>query len=508
MIMYSVLFAFIAAIISGVISREYPPDEFYYGTFPEGFKWAAATASYQIEGGWDADGKGEGIWDRFTHQDPSPIVDGSTGDVACDSYHNWKEDVQLLHKMNVTAYRFSISWPRVLPDGENVNQAGIDYYNNLIDELVKYNIQPMVTLYHWDLPQHLQEIGGWDTPDIIEYYAKYSKVCFKNFGDRVKLWITLNEPWCSTVLGHGTGDMAPGAKDPGFLVYRVAHNLIQSHAAAWHVYDQGYRKEQQGKIGVTLNCDFKYPKDPESEADKAAVERAIQFFLGWFAHPIYHADGDYPPVMREYVDRKSKEQGLDESRLPTFTDEQREWVKGTSDFFGLNHYTTQIVESVETGGDPNYFNDKDAVETQDPEWEASGSSWLKMVPWGIRGILNWIQNEYGGKHDIYVTENGWSDNDGNLDDERRAYFYTHYINNALKAIDLDGVNLKGYTAWSLMDNMEWARGYTEKFGMHAVDMEDPARKRTAKLSAATFSQIIKENGFPETSKKNLDNNNL
>ena len=477
----------------------YPDDEFYYGTFPDGFIFSTATAAYQIEGGWNEGGKGENIWDTFTHKDPSPIENGDTGDVACDSYHLFKEDVKLLVDVGVKAYRFSIAWARILPDGDhnNINMEGVDYYNALINELLSNNIIPMVTLYHWDLPQSLENIGGWENSELVDYFANYARVLFSLFGDRVKFWITLNEPWCQSVLGHGTGVNAPGKTGIGSTVYKVSHNLIKAHAAAWHAYNNEFRPTQNGKCGITLNSDFNYPKNELDPADVAASERAIQFFLGWFAHPIYHADGDYPPIMRELIDRKSQEQGLAESRLPTFTKDEINYIKGSSDFFGLNTYTTHLVENHPNHGNPNYFDDADAASSFDPDWEASGSSWLKMVPWGIRGLLNWIKNEYGDHWDIYITENGWSDRHGDIEDDRRVYHYRHYINNVLKAVNLDKVNVKAYTAWSVMDNFEWAKGYVEKFGMHAVNMSDPNRKRTPKASSRAYAQIIKDHGFPQ-----------
>ena len=339
------------------LCTSYPDDEFYYGTFPEDFIFSTATAAYQIEGGWNEGGKGENIWDTFTHQTPSPIENGDTGDEACDSYHLFQEDVKLLVSLGVKAYRFSISWARVLPDGHhnNINMEGVDYYNALISELINNNIIPMITLYHWDLPQDLQNIGGWENPEIVDYFANYARVLFSLFGDRVKFWITLNEPVCTSVLGHGIGIHAPGKKDIGFTVYKVSYNLLKSHAAAFHVYNDEFKPKQNGKCGITLSSHFNYPKKENDSADIAAADRAAQFSLGWFAHPIFHPDGDYPSVMREYVDRKSKEQGLNQSRLPYFTEDEVNYIKGTSDFFGLNSYSTHLINYFGGEWSPNYF---------------------------------------------------------------------------------------------------------------------------------------------------------
>ncbi|XP_052799795.1 lactase/phlorizin hydrolase-like [Mya arenaria] len=480
---------------------QYPPefvndvirekDTFLDEKFPVGFSWGVATAAYQIEGGWNEDGKGPSIWDNFAHD--NRLAYGDTGDVACDSYHKYKEDVQMVKRLGVSHYRFSIAWSRLLPDGTatSLNPAGLAYYNNLINELVANGITPMVTLYHWDLPQALQNFGGFENDTIVNYFNDYAKICFENFGDRVPLWITFNEAFVVSWLGYGIGVFAPGVSKPGDGVYRVAHNIIRSHVKAYHTYDDHFRHRYHGKVGITLDCDWKEPITTDA-MDRYAAERALQFKLGWFANPIY-GNGDYPAVMRYTVDRKSRKEGRNESRLPRFTEEEIKMNKGSYDFFGLNHYTSQYVRHNRDNRENHYEGDQDLYTKVDDCWPGSRSDWLKVNPWGLRGLLRWVQDQYGNPP-LYVTENGISD-DGTLEDQNRADFYRSYTNEMLKAIKLDGCDVKGYMAWSLMDNLEWTSGYTQKFGIFQVDFNSPNRTRTPKRSAAFYSELARNNGY-------------
>ena len=262
-------------------------EDILYGQFPGDFKWGAATSAYQIEGGWNVDGKGLSIWDTFTAIE-GKVKDGSDGKIACDSYHKYKDDVQLVKAMNLTAYRFSISWARILPNGTGrVNPKGIEYYHNLIDELIKHNIEPMPTLYHWDLPQALEDQGGWRNKESAVWFKEYAKVCFQAFGSKVNKWLTLNEPWVVALEGHETGTYAPGLKSKGTLVYEVGHNLIRAHAKAYRVY---HELGLNGKVGITLNVNWPEPKNSSDPNDIEASHTRAQFDLGWFAHPILNVD--------------------------------------------------------------------------------------------------------------------------------------------------------------------------------------------------------------------------
>jgi lactase-phlorizin hydrolase len=475
-------------------------DAFYQGLFPVGFAWGTATASYQIEGAWDEDGKGVNIWDTFCHE-KGHVDGGDTGDVACDSYHKYEEDIKLIKALGTSHYRFSVSWSRVLPNGTTtiINEKGIDYYNNVIDALLKAGIKPFVTLYHWDLPQPLQDIGGWTNPKLVEYFDDFARLCFARFGDRVKFWITFNEPLCTTFLGHGNGEHAPGIKDPLGSTFAVAHTIIRAHARAWHSYDRDFRSKQAGKVGITMVTQWAEPKDPNNPDDVEAAERVMQFKMGWFTNPIF-GNGDYPAILKAQLAQKAKTFGLPASPLPVFTEEEKRYNRGTYDFFGFNHYTTRLASRpAEPQAPDSEAALMDVLEEVDPSWKCAASKWLYSVPWGIRRTLCWVKDHYGNPP-VYITENGFSDSTGTLDDQDRIDYYRQYINEVLKAISLDGCDVRGYMAWSLMDNFEWARGYSEHFGLHQVDFSNPLRPRTPKASAKYYAEVVHANGFPSGTK--------
>ncbi|CAG0894932.1 unnamed protein product [Darwinula stevensoni] len=444
--------------------------------------------------------------------------DCDTGDVACDSYHKMSEDVMLLVDMEVSRityqftrayilvdrYRFSISWPRILPAGTgDINQAGIDYYNDLIDALIAEGIEPMVTLYHWDLPQALEDRGGWLSPESHDWFVEYARVCFEAFGDRAKLWITFNEPWVVAWMGYGTGGGAPGHSDaPGEKTYQAGRNILLAHAKTYRMYQEEFFASQGGRVGITLNTNYHGPLNPADPEDVAAAARQMEFDLGWFADPVYF--GNYPQTMIDKIGEKSEAQGYPESRLPAFTAEEQEMLAGSSDFFGLNTYTSSYANNLVHDSEcVSYACDSDTQISSDPSWYGTGSDWLKLYPQGMRKLLNYIKDRYGNP-EVIITENGSSDRAGNLDDALRIYQLKHYINNILKGsftpsvpVLLDGCNVTGYTAWSLMDNLEWSSGFSQKFGLHFVDFEDPERPRTPKASSRFFRQLIRDNGFIE-----------
>ncbi|NRA38011.1 MAG: beta-glucosidase [Planctomycetes bacterium] len=459
-------------------------------SFPQGFTWGSATSSYQIEGAFNHGGRGLSIWDVFARTQ-GKTHNGDHGDVACDHYHRYAEDVGLMKDMHLGAYRFSISWSRIQPLGYGeVNTEGIAFYDRLIDELLSQGIQPWVTLFHWDLPLALQlEQDGFLNPHFADYFANYADLCFKHFGDRVKNWITLNEPWCSAFLGHGNGYFAPGriSNDEPYI---AAHNLLRAHGRAVDVYRQKYQGSQQGVIGITNNCDWREPLT-DSQADKDAAQRALEFFLGWFADPVYK--GDYPESMRRLVG----------DRLPQFSSEDKKLLLGSSDFFGLNHYTTMCasdasqtaINDSEVAGNGGMAEDQQVNISDDPSWEKTDMGW-NVIPWGCKKLLQWIDQRYDHPP-IYITENGCAmpgedDKDIAINDTRRLEFFRGYLSACSEAIE-SGVDLKGYFAWSLMDNFEWALGYSMRFGIHHVDYA--TGERTPKSSAKWLGEVAKNNGF-------------
>ncbi|KAM3964801.1 myrosinase 1-like [Aphomia sociella] len=460
-------------------------------SFPEGFIFGAATASYQIEGAWDEDGKTENIWDYDTHKNGSPIWDQSTGDIADDSYHQYKRDVEMMRELGLDFYRFSISWSRILPSSfsDQVNEAGVAYYNNLINEMLKYNIEPMVTLYHWDLPQKLQELGGWTNPSIVDWFAEYARVVFGLYGDRVKKWITINEPHIICYLGYGSDQMAPRLNFTGVAEYMCTKNLLLAHAKAYKIYDDEFRATQGGIIGLTLSAQW---FEAETKEHTDAAEEANQFDWGIYANPVYSETGDYPTVMKKKVAAKSAQQGYPRSRLMEFTPEEVDYVRGTADFFGLNHYSSYLVYRNESVNGqfaiPSFMDDLGVNFYQKDEWLLGESEMIKYAPWGFYKLLTKIR-EYYNNPPIYITENGFASY-GGLKDDDRVMYYRGYLDAVLDAIE-EGSDIRGYTAWSLLDNFEWTRGYTERFGLYEVDYENPKRTRTPRKSAFVYKQILR-----------------
>ena len=453
--------------------------------FPDGFTWGVATSAFQIEGAALSDGKGPSIWDAFCTI-PGRVENGDRPDTAADHYAHYKEDVAIISELGFTAYRFSIAWSRLLPEGKGaVNEAGIRFYSNLIDELLAAGIEPWVTLYHWDLPLALQ-LGhdGWLNPRMADYYLEYADLCFRHFGDRVKNWITFNEPWVTGILGHGQGVFAPG-RVSNSEPYIAGHNQLLAHARVVERYRTKYGR-QGGRIGITNNCDWREPLS-DSQEDRDAAERALQFFLGWFADPIWL--GDYPEVM---VQRLGE-------RLPAFTPEEKALLKGSADFLGLNHYTTMYaaqahgpVMSGSVFGNGGLSEDQDVQLSVSPDWKLTTLKWA-VAPWGCGKLLHWIAARYGNPP-IYITENGATfpeeHRDGKIEDPERTAFFQAYLSECRQAV-AEGVNLRGYFAWCLLDTFEWTWGYNQKFGLVHVDFE--TRKRTPKASAWWFKKAIAAN---------------
>ena len=444
-------------------------------TFPDDFLWGAATASYQIEGAWDADGKGESIWDRFTHT-PGKIQDGSTGDVACDHYHRWQEDIALMKSLNLRAYRFSISWPRILPAGRGqINQAGLDFYSRLVDGLLEADIQPFATLYHWDLPQALQDEGGWPSRNTAEAFVEYADVISRRLGDRVKNWMTLNEPWCISFLSHQIGEHAPGWQD-WTAALRAAHHVLLSHG--WSV--PVLRRNSPGaEVGIVLNFEHVQPAT-SSAADFHAARRQDGYFNRWFLDPVY---GRYYPadMVADYISGGYLPHGLD------FVQEGDRRTMGVqTDFLGVNYYTRDIIRQ----GPDNMPQPVDL-----PDVERTEMGW-EIYPQGLYHLLNRLHFEYQIPK-LYVTENGCSFSDGpdasgRVADQRRLNYLRDHFAAVHRAMQ-NGVPLAGYFVWSLMDNFEWAKGYLQRFGIVYVDYE--TQQRYPKDSALWYKDVIANNGF-------------
>jgi len=580
---------------------------------PSDFKWGAATAAYQVEGAWNEDGRGESVWDHFTHLYPKNVESGdrsnpdsTNGNVACDSYHKFDEDIKMMKIMKATHYRFSISWSRLFPDGQarkvdgkwNVNQKGADYYNMVIDTLLENEITPLATLYHWDLPYALHEkYGGWLDYRSQDDFAKYAEYCFETFGDRVKNWITINEPWVNCVSGYRLGPgKAPyrctgeaprklandttGLDLEGGCSYEIgpsqyskdsevlpanrppqrledvwcSHNILIAHAKAVNVYRKKFQKEQKGLIGITIDGEAQIPWEDENttpeelENNKKYANLAAEFRIGWYSDP--PMVGDYPASVKERM-------GKD---LPEFTAEEKKLLKGSSsDFLGWNTYTAHWAEQLKdengeyiqppTAEEANFENSKkdmwdDNCRGRGEGWTCipptlgsqAGSSWNTKYGPTIRVGLNWFSKRYEGliKNGIIITENGCAqpnykvsrandevtkkyfesigqpqyadtydesmiEDEKNpegviINDEYRIDWYAQYLENLRLAYAEDGVDVRGYMAWSLVDNFEWENGYETRFGMSYIDFyNDPERTRVPKKSLEFLGQWYLEN---------------
>ncbi|KAJ6815482.1 beta-glucosidase 6 [Iris pallida] len=472
------------------------------GSFPKGFVFGTASSSYQFEGAVKVDGRGPTVWDKFAHSF-GRVLDFSNADVAVDQYHLFKDDIQLMADMGMDAYRFSIAWSRIFPNGSGeVNQAGIDHYNELIDALLEKGIEPYVTLYHWDLPQALADkYNGWLDPQIIKDFSNYAEICFKAFGDRVKHWITFNEPHTFAIQGYDVGLQAPGrcsillhlfcsAGNSATEPYIVAHHVLLSHATVADIYRKKYKASQQGSLMISFDVIW-YEPMTNSQDDIEATQRAQDFQLGWFMDPLFF--GDYPSSMRKRVG----------DRLPKFSADESALVKGSLDFVGINHYTTFYAKKNETDIIHILLNDtlsdSGAITLPFKDGKAIGdkaaSIWLYIVPQGMRSLMNYIKQKYNNPP-VYITENGMDDSNNPfipiknaLKDEKRIGYLKGYLGNLSAAIREDGCDVRGYFVWSLLDNWEWAAGYTSRFGLYFVDYRN-GLKRYPKDSVQWLKNLL------------------
>jgi beta-glucosidase len=452
--------------------------------FPDGFLWGAATAAYQIEGAADADGKGQSIWDTFSHT-PGKTYHGDTGDVACDSYHRYADDIALLKRLGVGAYRLSLSWPRIQPSGRGaVNAKGLDYYNRVIDALLEADIQPAVTLYHWDLPQALQDEGGWANRDIADWFAEFAGIAGEAFGDRVPRWITLNEPWVSAHVGYRDGRHAPGIRDVAQAV-AANHHLLLAHGQAVAALRSS---SPASAVGITLNLAVERPVTPEAAAHAAELEARQN---GVYLEPIFR--GRYP----ELLDGNA---AYSPAAVPGLVRDGDFGVIGAPlDFLGVNFYAPHYVGLLNPDGEPRRgetVTGPGTVSFQPEGLPITAMNWL-VEPGSIRELLTRVVAPVTGELPVYITENGsaWHDyvtQDGQVHDQERISYQRGHLA-ALHGAIADGVPLKGYFAWSLLDNFEWAEGYAKRFGLAFVDFE--TQRRILKRSGEFYASVIAANAL-------------
>ncbi|MBJ7280543.1 MAG: beta-glucosidase [Rhodoluna sp.] len=451
-------------------------------SFPEDFNWGSATASYQVEGAFDVGGRSASIWDTFS-KTPGKVVRGDNGDVACDHYNRFLEDVQIMKDLGMQTYRFSIAWPRIIPNGTGeVNQEGIDFYNRLIDALLEAGIQPTATLYHWDLPQVLQDKGGWANRDIVQQFADYATVCAEAFGDRVSNWITINEPWCVTWLGNFWGVHAPGLKDLDTSI-AVAHHTALAHAEATRAL-RAARPEIRS--GITLNM-TNYRVSDESNPELLQLRDYWDSNINrWWIDAQLH--GTYPANLVEFYGEK-----LAKVVLPG----DMEKLKIDSEFLGVNYYSdsflnTPTQEQVEKNEGTFVFPINSDGTSPAPHTDMG---W-PITPEGLGDLLIRIHDSWPEITDIAITENGVAyddepDENGVVNDQRRVDYLLSHLHSVASAIDA-GSPVKSYYYWSLMDNFEWAEGYAKRFGIVHINFE--TLQRTPKLSAKVYSSVIASNG--------------
>ena len=439
--------------------------------FPDGFQWGVATASYQIEGAVQEGGRAPSIWDTFSHT-PGATLNGDTGDVADDHYHRWPEDLEILSDLGVDLYRFSLAWPRLQPDGRGaLNEAGVDFYSRLVDGLLERGVQPWITLYHWDLPQALQDEGGWPARDTAERFAEYASLVHERLSDRVRIWTTLNEPFCSALTGHAEGRHAPGVQDDEAAM-RAVHHLLLGHGLAVRAMRTA---DPEASYGLTLNLT---PTDPASEdpADVAAARRIDAIANRLFLDPV---------LLGRYPD--------DVPPLPV-QDGDLETIAQPLDVLGVNYYFRQLAQNGPNGAGPSPW-----VGARDVKFLSRGLPRTEMG-WeidasGLYDILTRVHRDYPSVP-LYVTENGAAfpdvvSGDGRVEDPDRIAYLDAHFRAAAQAI-ADGVDLRGYFVWTLMDNFEWAYGYTKRFGLVHVDYE--TLERTPKESARWYAEVTRRNG--------------
>ncbi|CAH8391210.1 unnamed protein product [Eruca vesicaria subsp. sativa] len=505
-------------------------EKFSRASFPEGFLWGTATAAFQVEGAVDEGCRGPSMWDTFTKKYPARCENHSA-DVAVDFYHRYKEDIKLMRDLNTDAFRLSIAWPRIFPrkfffneliclwllslqmvksitDGrmsKGISKQGVQFYHDLIDELLKNKITPLVTVFHWDTPQDLEdEYGGFLSGNIVKDFTEYANFTFHEYGDKVKNWITFNEPWVFSRAGYDIGKKAPGRCSPyigdkcedgrsGFEAYQVSHNLLLAHAYSVKAFRE-CKQCAGGKIGIAHSPAWVEPADLHDAG--TSIDRLLDFMLGWHLHPTTY--GDYPQTMKDRIGH----------RLPKFSEAEKKMLKNSADFVGMNYYTSQFAVNVKTENMKEVSWTADSLvhlETKNVDKYEIGSQpaggKLPVYARGMRELLKYIKNNYGDP-EIMITENGYGENLGDnqnnveagTNDYNRKYYLQRHLLSLYEAICEDKVNVTGYYVWSLMDNFEWQDGYKARFGLYYIDFLNNLT-RHQKISGKWYSDFLKP-GFP------------
>jgi len=444
-------------------------------SFPQGFLWGVATSSQQIEGAWNEDGKGESIWDRFCRT-PGRIAGGDTSDVACDFYHRYKEDIHMMKEMGIQSFRFSFSWSRIQPDGTGkLNQRGLDFYRRMVDELLAAGITPLATVYHWDLPQKLQDRGGWCNRQIVDWFADYAAILFTHFGKDIPLWATINEP-NGILAGYEVGAFAPGIRDP-LLKYQVTHNVLLAHGFAVRAFRGIAPRSSQ--IGIVTDIWMRHPvRNIEADILLAKDEDEKNFHI--YLYPIYHKT--YSPHILRCMEA--------EKAVPEIREGDFDLISEPMDYHGINAYSRILVSADPTLGMAEQRK-RNPTAFSDPE------NGIEYYPPVIYDAIQMFRQTYSSTIPLYVTENGvgcasQTLPDGRIDDPIRVRFLEGYLGELQRAIQ-DGADVRGYYHWSVMDNFEWTAGYNMRYGLVNVDFA--TQKRTWKSSAYRYQEIMRNNSL-------------
>ncbi|XP_025206928.1 lactase-phlorizin hydrolase-like [Melanaphis sacchari] len=492
--------------------------------FPDDFLIGTGSAAYQIEGGWDSDNKSPSIWDQYFHskniivsnpsvvtlgpkkkcsnfhkgtdihsEDPSRGFSIVNGDIACDSYNKLDEDIMNLVELGVNTYRFSISWPRVLPyaDDRKVNAAGVEYYQSLIQNLLDNNITPVVTMYHWDLPNCLQDLGGWSNPNIIEYFVNYASFIFRTFGSQVKIWTTINEPRF-VALAYGNENIAPsvGESFNGIADYMAIRNVLLAHAAAYKLYKSKYFAEQQGEISLCLDTMAYFPKNPDLEDDLIAVKKSYDFNIGIFTQPL--KNGTFPQSVLDGIATTDEYENISLKRIVEFNEKEKEILIGSYDFIAFNYYESFLVTTMT---EKDYLNETYLLNRDLGVVSTPNSNNMEDSFRGFTDVINWFV-EHLDNPKLFVAENGIFEKPNEDESEKKIKYHHGILTELYKALK-KGVAIKGYCVWSFMDSLEWTSGYFVKlFGIYAVDFNHPNRPRAKKSSFEFFQTLFKTKTLP------------
>ncbi|XP_014487191.1 PREDICTED: myrosinase 1-like [Dinoponera quadriceps] len=479
LILTTLLYTYLNIEAKGISGKALEDTSSDNNVFPKDFLFGVSTSAPQTEGAWNVSDRGPSVWDVMIHADPSLQQDRSNFDVATDFYHKYKEDIRLAKSVGAQMFKLSFSWSRILPSGftNHISKDGIQFYKNVLNEIAANEMIPMVALFQMDLPYDLQKMGGLSNPLFIDWFEQYARLVFATFGDKVKHWTTISDLNLLCYCGYGNSYI-PQVNLSGIADYLCGHHVLLAHTRVYHLYDREFRPKQNGEVGYTIYYQVPQPGDPSSDSDVAIAEVDHQRFNNWLVHPIFSSTGDYPPIMKEIVAIHSRIQGFSTSRLPRFTEEQIRNMRGASDFLGIHYYTYELVTPMSDVDIHvvNYDNDFGVAYAEEPSFRDAPSMLGKLI--------QRLNQDYHPT--IYITENGFSESA--LEDKAKVAYFRGHLAEVLKAIR-NGVDIRGYLLWSLMDSVELYFGTQLQFGLFHVDFNHPNLTRTPRLSSKFIARV-------------------